>query len=161
MMAGEGQSMIESRQDGTSSYDIRAEESPLIEAALGLGDWLADQAETTDEQRAAIEEMQMFLRNLPAPPPAGFHGEFGFRFDSIPDVGHAGCWIVSVYNGMLEVFGHSRDGLPEFEWLLRPGETNQNDLTTAPDWIAQVRNPRLLAIPGHQMAIEATAGVFP
>lgn len=153
--------MIEFRQDETPPYDIGAEESPLFEAALGLGDWLAAQAETTDEQRAAIEEMQLFLRNLPAPPPGGFRGEFGFRFDSIPDAGHAGSWMVSVYAGMLEVFGHSRDGLPEFGWLLRPGETNHNDLATAPDWIAQVRNPRLLAIPGHRMAIEATAGVLP
>lgn len=153
--------MIESRQDETSSYDIRAEESPLIEAALGLGDWLADQAETTDEQRAAIEEMQLFLRNLPAPPPDGFRGEFGFRFDSIPDVGHAGCWMVSVCRGMLEIFGHSRDGLPEFEWLLLPGESNRNDLATAQGWIAQLRKPQLLAIPLHRMAIEATAGTVP
>ena len=153
--------MIDFREEKTVRYDIRAEEWQLFAAALGLGDWLAAQSETTGDQLAAIREMQLFLRNLPAPPPAGFSGEFGFRFDSIPDVGHAGTWMVSVIHGMLEIFGHSRDGQPEFEWLLRPGDSNQNDLTTAQDWIARVRNPRLLDIPLHQMAIEAMARTLP
>lgn len=149
--------MVDFRQENTLSYDIRAEESQLFDAAFGLADWLAAQAETTGPQLAAIDKMRLFLRNLPAPPPAGFNGEFGFRFDhNNPDIGHAGCWMVSVCRGMLEIFCTGRDDLPEFEWLLRPGESNRNDLAAAQDWIAQVRNPRLLAIPLHHLALEAS-----
>ncbi|THD06660.1 hypothetical protein [Rhodanobacter lindaniclasticus] len=97
--------MVDFRQEKTAHYDIRAEESQLIEAVLGLADWLAAQAETTGSQLAAIDKMRVFLRNLPAPPPPEFNGEFGFSFDhDDPDIGHAGCWMVSVYRGMLETF---------------------------------------------------------
>lgn len=154
--------MVDFRKEKTSLYDIRAEDSQLIEAALSLADWLATQAETTGSQLAAIEKMRLFLRNLPAPPPSGFNGEFGFRFDhNNPDIGHAGCWMVSVCRGMFEIFSTGRDDLPEFEWLLRPGESNRNDLAAAQDWIAQVRNPHVLAIPLHQMVIEATTWLAP
>lgn len=144
-------------QDKASPYDIRPEEEKLIQAAIGLGEWLAAQPESTAPQRAAIVQMLAFLRNLPAPPPAGLHGEFGFEFvHNNLDIGHGGAWSVSVCRAMFEIFCCARDDLPEFSWVLCPGAVNKNDLITVEAWIAQVSNPRKLAIPEHSMAIEAS-----
>lgn len=49
----------------TKSLDIQPDEWPLIQAAIGLGDWLAAQPEMTDDQRAAIRAVQHALGKLP------------------------------------------------------------------------------------------------
>ena len=141
-------------QDKISPYDIRPDEEKLIRAAIGLGEWLASQAEATEPQKAAIAQMLAFLRNLPAPPPPGLHGEFGFEF-AHPN-GHSGAWSVSVGRAMFEIFCCGRDDLPEFSWLLCPGAVNHNDLSCADHWIAQVSDPHALAIPDHPFVIEAS-----
>lgn len=149
--------MADCCQDKASPYDIREEEHELIRAAIQLGEWLAAQAEATVTQQVAIAKILEFLRNLPAPPPPGLHGEFGFRYDYAGEnVGHCGSWMVSVCRTTFEIFSNGREELPEFEWLLCPGATNHNNLSAAPAWIAQVSNPRALAIPNRIMVVEAS-----
>ena len=149
--------MVDCCQDKISPYDIRPQETALIGAAIGLGEWLANLPEATESERAAIAQMLVFLRELPSPPPPGFNAEFGFRYDpKDQDRGHNGSWTVSVCRAAFEIFCCGRSELPEFEWFLCPGAVNQNDLSAAGEWIAQVSSPRALAIPDHSMVIEAS-----
>lgn len=143
----------------TSPYDIRPDDSVLIDAAIRLGEWLYSYQQTTQQQREAISLMLAFLRNLPAPPLAGLHGEFGFQFESEDetiDEGHYGSWKVCVCRSMFEMFGCGRDDLPELSWLLCPGHSNRNDMSHAAAWATQVANPMSLVQPGQRLVVEAS-----
>lgn len=144
-------------QDKTSPYDIRPAETGLFRAAIELAERLLEH-DVTDLQRGAITEMLAFLRNLPAPPPAGLNGEFGFELQSESDVsdgGHAGAWVVCVCRGLLEVFSSGYEPLTDFSWELCPGKPNQNDLSHAHEWIKQVADPYSLLPEGHRLVVEA------
>lgn len=107
----------------------------------------------------AIEQILVFLRCLPAAPPDGLHGEFGFRFeheDEAIDQGPYGSWCVSVCRAMFEIFGCGREGLPEFSWLLCPGRQNQNSMAHAAAWVAQVSDPKALKLAGQRLVIDAS-----
>lgn len=145
-------------KDKTSPYDIRPEEKKLIEAAIGLADWLAARSEVTGEQLNAIFEMRSFLKNLPSSPPPGFNAEIGFSFESDddPDQGEFGCWGVSVCRAGFEIFFFNKDDADEFEWILCPGETNRNSLKYAQAWIDQVADPVRQLPQGHRFVIEAS-----
>lgn len=141
-------------QDKDSPYDIRLEEIELINAAIGLGRWLAGQKEATESQKLDIFKILNFLENLPAPPPTHLHGEFGFVFDH--EDGHQGSWFVSVCRAHFEIFCCGRHDLPEFYWCLCPGSQNHNNLTWADEWISQVSEPRALALSDCTLTIEAS-----
>lgn len=146
-------------QNKNSPYEIRDDEQALIEAAIGLANWLADCPEVTVQQLEAISRMRTFLENLPVPPPSDLHGEFGFEFqpdDDLWDGGHLGCWSVSVCRAMFEIFCVGRDDLPEFTWELCPGSQNRNDLSNAIAWINQVSNPKNLKLQGQHLVIQAS-----
>jgi hypothetical protein len=151
--------MTDCCQDKTSPYQIREEEWKLFEAAIRFGDWLAEFPAITGDEIKAIRDMQNFLQNLPSAPPPGLHGEFGFRVESIsggPDLGHFGCWSVSVCRAMLEVYFCSDDNIPEFEWLLCPGCENTNDLRDVDKWIDQISAPFSLLGEDQQLVVEAS-----
>lgn len=151
--------MTDCYEDKTSPYDIRLEDAGLIRAALDLGERLCAFPETTQKQKEAITTMLAFLRNLPAPQPGGFSGEFGFRFeakDESLDCGHFGSWCVGVYRGQFEIFSCGRDERTELAWELSPGQENLNDMTTAATWAAQVANPRALLLPDQRLVVEAS-----
>ena len=151
--------MTDCCKDKTSPYDLRPDEKELIEAAIGLADWLAARPDVNREQLNAIAEMRNFLRNLPAPPAPGLNGEIGYRFeltDNVPERGHFGSWCVSVCRAMFEIFHVGADDTDEFEWLLCPGETNRNSLSKAREWIEQVADPMRLLPPGQKLVIEAS-----
>lgn len=144
-------------QDKTSPYDIRPDETAMLRAAIGLAERLLEH-ELADPQRRAITEMLTFLRNLPAPPPAGLNGEFGFEFQpdsGESDGGHAGAWVVSVSRGLFEVFSSGYEPLTGFSWVLCPGKPNQNDLTHANEWIEQVADPYGVLPERHHLVVEA------
>ncbi|MFC4861224.1 hypothetical protein ACS8MQ_08800 [Pseudomonas sp. MAHUQ-62] len=144
-------------QDKTSQYDIRPAETDLMHAAIALAERLLEY-QLTASQRSAITEMLAFLRNLPAPPPAGLNGEFGFEFrldSEQDDGGHAGAWMICVCRGLFEVFGSGYEPLTGFSWELCPGKPNRNDLTHAHKWIEQVTDPYGLLPKGHQLIIAA------
>lgn len=140
-------------EDKTSPYDIRPED-----AAIGLAERLSLFEESTLEQKIAISQILAFLRNLPAPPVAGLHGEFGFRIElegEAVDAGHLGSWCVSVCRAMFEIFSCGREGLPMLSWLLCPGHKNANTIVHADEWAAQVENPKALLMPGQRLVVEA------
>jgi hypothetical protein len=141
-------------QDKISPYDMRPEEDKLIRAAIDLGKWLESQVEATESQKAAIAKMLTFLRNLPEPPPIDLHGEFGFEIAHPDD--YYSSWSVSVCRAMFEICCCSQNDLPEFSWVLCPGAINNNDLTIADEWIAQVSKPHLLLTPNSYFVIEAS-----
>ncbi len=148
-------------QDKTSPYDIRPEDKPLIDAAINLGEWLSNQAITSDEEKSAIQKMLTFLNNLPSPPPEGLNAEFGFFFESInPNaVSHGGTWSVSVCRGMFEMYSVPVDEDDEFSWLLCPGIENQNSLYNSDTWIRQISNPNALAVDKHKLTLEASVSL--
>lgn len=144
-------------QDKTSLYDIRPAEAGLFRAAIELAERLLEH-DVIDLQHSAITEMLAFLRNLPAPPPAGLNGEFGFEFkpdSGDSDGGHAGAWVVCVYGGLFEVFSSGDEPPMGFSWELCPGKLNKNDLSYAHDWIEQVADPYGVLPEGHHLAVEA------
>lgn len=144
-------------KDKISLYDIRPEDGPLINAAIGLGEWLAKQPEAAESQRFAIFKVLAFLRNLPNPPPPGLHGEFGFEFyfdDESEDGNDFASWSVGVCRGMFEIFSCGLNNLPEFSWVLCPGDENSNDLKRSVYWIRQVLDPRALVPLDRQLLIE-------
>ncbi len=111
-------------QDKASPYDISLAEADLFRAAIGLAEQLLEQ-DVNDLQREAITAMLAFLRNLPAPPPAGFNGEFGFEFQqksAESDGSQAGAWVVCVYRGLFELFSSGCEPLLAFSWELCPGK---------------------------------------
>lgn len=148
-------------QDKTSPYDVRPDEADLFSAAIALGERLLEHQLATS-QRSAITEMLTFLRNLPAPPPAGLNGEFGFEFRSEYDEdagGHSGAWMISVCRGLFEIFSSGYESLTRFSWELCPGKPNRNDLTHARAWIEQVTNPYTLLPVEHHFIVEAETWV--
>ncbi|EGW23211.1 hypothetical protein [Methylobacter tundripaludum] len=46
-------------------FVIFPEDEKVIEAAIKLGDWIACQPETTNEEKAIVQEVQAALRKLP------------------------------------------------------------------------------------------------
>jgi hypothetical protein len=142
----------------TADYDLRPEEARLFEAAIGLADLLAA-LDLTDSQHHAIAEMRAFLTHLPAPPPDGFNGEFGFEFQSENDElegGYSGAWGVSVCRGLLEIFSDGFEGRGGFSWELCPGQRNQRDLTHVGEWIEQVSAPLSILPMGQVLVVEAS-----
>lgn len=149
--------MTDCCQDKTSPYDIRPEENDLFEAAIVLGDWLADFPSAKREEIVAIREMQAFLRSLPSAPPPNFNAEYGFRIETSNDeIGHFGSWSVSICRAMLEVCCCAHETEPEFEWVLCPGWKNDNDLRFAKDWIRQVSDPLKLIGKDQVIVIQAS-----
>jgi len=143
-----------------ATYDIRPEDHPLIDTAVQFGEWLGCQPEVTEEQQRAIAQMLAFLRNLPAPEPAGLVGEFGFEFrlnDPAWAGAHCGSWCVSVCRGMFEIFSCGHPELEDFFWETQLGWPNSSDLAGLERWIAQVKKPRSLALPHCSFVIQASA----
>jgi len=146
-------------QDKILPYDVRETEYALIEAAIGLANWLTARPEVTEKQLEAVNLMRLFLQNLPAPPPLDLNEDFGFEIqpdDPEWDGGHLGSWAVSVCRAMFEIFCVGRDDLSEFSWELCPGRLNRNDLSNAIAWIEQVAAPEKLLLPGQRIVIEAS-----
>ena len=135
---------------------MRPEDAPLIHAAIQLGEWLYVQPGTDQLQQTAIAAMLTFLRNLPNPPPAGLHGEFGFEYQSNDESGHSGCWTVCVCRALFEICSCGLDHITGFSWELCSGHKNMNDLTYAEKWISQVANPYKHLPPEHTFVIEAS-----
>lgn len=59
-------------------FQIKPEDEPLIQAAIGMGDWLLAHPDTTEEQKQAIVLLQDGLRHLPAIMP-GLDAAYGFE----------------------------------------------------------------------------------
>lgn len=145
-------------KDKTAPYDIRRADADLIDAAKGLGRWLAVQPQATDQQREALAAMISFLDNLPAPSP-GFNGDFDFEIQTeanAADGGDSGCWSVGVCRGFLEIFSTGRRrGTSNLTWTLCPGAVNANDISEISRWCAEVSDPCALLAPGDRLVINA------
>jgi len=79
-------------------FQIKLEDKPLIQAAIGMGDWLLAHPDTTEEQKQAIVLLQEGLRRLPAVTP-GLDADYGFSIVAAEDavVGIDRSWSVSLH----------------------------------------------------------------
>jgi hypothetical protein len=132
---------------------LSSQEEPLIVAAVGLGDWLRVQRETTRQQRKLIERLQAALRALPGPV-GDLAAEFGFHLHT-----HNGegllyrAWRVSLSGAGLEIYSVYTPDQPievtekmahELNFWVRPGETSGHDGHYLAEWIEEVRDPARL-----------------
>lgn len=132
-------------------YAIRPEDERLIEAAIGLGDWIVAQPGITVAQRAAVEALQDALRGLPSVPPP-MVAEYGFhvRTEPAPGKGLYRAWRVSLSPSGLEIYSvYSPDEPIEFEekvshelnFWLRPSRPCGHDGYYFKEWIEEVSDP--------------------
>jgi hypothetical protein len=146
------------------SYDVRFLDTPLIEAAIRLGDWLAAQGATSDQQRLAIQDVQRFLRALPQNT-ENIDAEYGLRLNPIDDRDPdavARAWGVGITPGAFELSSSKtriNDPNPfdrvdcELQWSLRLGERNKNSNKNVEMWIAELCDPRKLIVPGYILSV--------
>jgi len=159
-------------------YDLRAEDWPLIEAAIRLGDWLVSQPEVTEEQQKAIRCLQSALRRLPEASP-GVDVEYGFSavigegyYVEMKEDEWEGLyrsWGVSMFPpGLLEIFSiytphpevdYFEQMAHELEFALKAGEPNERvgDFYYQ-EWIAEVSDPGQFRKEGVHFEIEAEFG---
>jgi len=146
-------------------FDIRPQDWPLITAAVGLGDWLANFKDATKEQVEAIRSLQAALRRLPEVSP-GLNAEYGFRVWTGENELQwlAREWCVSMSRKKIEIFSNY---VPypevdiwemmdrELEFYLGAGDQNKNSTFYYDEWIKEVSNPAAFQTEGCQFAIEA------
>jgi hypothetical protein len=153
-------------------WDIPDVDNPLIEAAIGFGDWLARHPLTTDEQRKHILAVREVLRALPEIR-EGFDGEYGFGIPNValmrglpyaPGVGR--CWCVCLYRKSLEIFSvyttlpeqdEIADAAHELFFYLEVGGLNQH-IPDYDEWIAEVKDPVQFLQPGYYLEVETSLG---
>ncbi|MGH7466623.1 MAG: hypothetical protein ACRENP_01420 [Longimicrobiales bacterium] len=145
-------------------FHLDATELPLIAAALGLGEWLLAQPETSRAQRKIIEQMQKALRALPTVP-SGLEAEFGFHFRTMQeDALLYRAWRVALSSAGLEIYSVYTPDLPielrekmshELNFWIKPGETSGHDGHYLAQWIEEVRNPAALRAGAMEFAIYA------
>ena len=152
--------------DGPLLYELRDIDLPLVEAAKGLGRWLAARPECTDRERAVIARVLSFLERLPLPPSQGLDAdfEFGIRPESFTkETSLIRKWCVSVDGKSFDIFSNYTDvniDFPSWEashelsWSLEPGGPNTNGTHNIGRWINEVSDPTALLSPGYRFEME-------
>lgn len=102
-----------SRRKSRGGYPLRPCDRRLVDAAVGMGDWLLGQPEITDSGRAAVEHLQAALRRLPDDTPS-LCANYDFMacptvraewrtMGDYPWTGIGRTWGVSMCRGRLEI----------------------------------------------------------
>lgn len=134
-------------------YLLSEQETPLVTAALTLGDWLVAQRETTRQQRKIIQQLQQALRGLPAVP-KGVAAEYGFHFRALNGQRMLyRAWKVSLSAAGLEIYSVYTPDQPielrekmsnELNFWIKPGEASGHDAHYLAEWIDEIRDPAAL-----------------
>jgi hypothetical protein len=132
-------------------YTLRTNEEPLLNAALGLGDWLLAQNSISRQQTKAIVSLQDALRSLPRTPPPMI-AEYGFhaRWESADGNGLYRAWRVAFSPSGLEIYSvYSPDARIDFDdkvahelnFWQRPSHPATHDGFYYEQWIEEVGDP--------------------
>lgn len=148
-------------------FQIKPEDEPLIQAAIGMGDWLLAHPDTTKKQKQAIVLLQDGLRRLPTVTP-GLDAAYWFEVvtGEHEPVGLFRSWEVSLSPpGILEIFSiytpypYPDDVQDKMQFELRfrldAGQPNHGDVFYAGEWIAEVSSPEQFLQEGVSFEIEA------
>ena len=147
-------------------YDIRPQDEALVEAAIGLGDWILAQESTTRAQRRAVVSLQKALRGLPWAEGTAETIEYGFHVRTDPPDGRGlyRAWRVMMGPSGLEIFSvYSPDapidieskGERELNLWIRPDRTNAHDGYYYEEWMAEVARPEQFRLPDTLFGIHA------
>lgn len=152
-------------------FQIKPEDEPLIQAAIGMGDWLLAHPDTTEDQKQAIVLLQEGLRRLPAVTP-GLDAAYGFEIwtGEHEPVGLDRAWEVTLYPpGILEIFSiytphpYPADiqDMTQFELMFRleAGQPNFADVFYADEWITEVNAPEAFLQDGAGFEIDASGKI--
>ena len=165
-------------------FDLRPEDTPLLEAAIRFGDWLAAREDVTDEQRHAITSLQHVLRCLPEIA-EGVRGSYlfeavdrelyEFEGTGTPPAGVWGSWFVdygdfrnqsngagisleigSVYSPYPDRLQDVLAGSEhEMEFYLVAGRDNRYSPRHYEAWIAEISNLASYIRPDMRCKVEA------
>jgi hypothetical protein len=148
------------------TYILRAEDRPLIEAALRLGDWILGER-ISRKQRKTVEKLQDALRVLERSP-ARITAEYGIeaRYGIEDGNGIYRAWRVGLSPAGLEIFSvYTPDRKIEFEekianelnFWLRPGAgESAHDGFYVKQWIDEVRDPARIRAEATLFSVVAT-----
>jgi hypothetical protein len=159
-------------------FQIKPEDEPLIQAAIGMGDWLLAHPDTTEEQKQAIVLLQDGLRRLPAVT-LGLNADYGFSIISADDavVGLNRSWSVSLYPPYRLDIGNCYNPFPypegdedymalvhkmmahELFYEIEAGKPNNIGTYYYEEWIAEVASPEPYLKQGYRLEIEASGKI--
>jgi hypothetical protein len=148
-------------------FDIRAQDRPLIAAALRLGDWLARHPDTTASQREAIPVLREALRRLPQES-AGLDVSYGCRVEWYTEAARMdrswtaaldpidGLQFFSIYSPWpgIEPWEQSAH---ELDFRLDPSAANTHDGYYYVEWVAEVSDPDQFRRPGCTFEVNVCA----
>ncbi len=159
-------------------FQIKPEDEPLIQAAIGMGDWLLAHPDTTKEQKQAIVLLQDGLRRLPAVTP-GLNADYGFSIAATEDAvtGIDRGWSVSLYPPCNLDIGNYYTPFPypegEKEWMelvhemmahelfyeIQAGKSCHDGTYYYDEWITEAGSPELYLKDGARLVIDASGKI--